>query len=92
MDNLDILHLFSYQHNLFFNYLLFPRIPTESNKVNKKKALQSLATDGREVIKTVRSLMESVRKFCMRETHSVTSTEKLIGQQTPETHLVEEDY
>ncbi|KAK3738303.1 hypothetical protein RRG08_039710 [Elysia crispata] len=37
-----------------------PRLPTESNKVNKKKALQSLASDGREVIKTVRSLMESV--------------------------------
>ncbi|RUS76748.1 hypothetical protein EGW08_015479 [Elysia chlorotica] len=37
-----------------------PRLPTESNKLNKKKALQSLATDGREVIKTVRSLMESV--------------------------------
>ncbi|GFS12161.1 syntaxin-binding protein 4-like [Elysia marginata] len=37
-----------------------PRLPTESNKINKKKALQSLASDGREVIKTVRSLMESV--------------------------------
>ncbi|GFO47649.1 syntaxin-binding protein 4-like [Plakobranchus ocellatus] len=37
-----------------------PRIPTESNKANKKKALQSLANNGRDVIKTVRSLMESV--------------------------------